>query len=120
MEGGHEVADELVPALEALAQVLVGEEVRELGLHEGAEEFLDQLSAKLGLELLEEGVALGEFLMVVEHRVFDVDLDLVVEDFGERLAGATVVQLNKPHVDLLKLGGRELLALRVHQKDVVD
>ena len=74
------------------------------------EQLFDKLVSEAWLELQKELVAIDELLVIVGKGLLDVHLDLVVENLGQRLAHARVVQLDQPDVNLV--------ALRLHNVDV--
>ena len=100
----NEKGEELSSCLHHGALVILeAEDVIEVADH-GIEELLDELVAKARLQLQQEVVAIDQLLVVVGERLLNVDLDLVVENLGERLAHPRVVKLDEPDVHLVALG----------------
>jgi len=62
------------------------------------EAFLNQSSSQTRFQLIEELIALDYLLVVIDNRLIDVHLDLVVEDRWQLFAHASVIQFDQPQV----------------------
>ena len=67
VQNRHEVADELIAALQSLPTKVIREEVREVNIDKLLKKFMNQLFTQLGLQLVQEVITVHKLLMVVEH-----------------------------------------------------
>lgn len=115
VERTDEVGHEFFASLNVLKHEQVTEVVEEL-----LEKHLDQLESHRRLELLQEIVSFDQFLVIEGERLFDVELDLVVQNLGQGLAHSRVVQLDEPDINFLELALNNVAATAVDEQNVVD
>jgi hypothetical protein len=120
VEARDKVADELLATLQLLATVVIRKQVVEVYVNESLEKLRDKFWTKLWLKLVEEFVAMCQFLVVMSHWFLNVISDFLVENSRQRFWWARVVELHKPYINLFKLTFFRLITGGVDQENIVD